>query len=111
MPSVSANVLAVGMTCPVGLHSRAALAAMDADITRFVRRTDLFDSNGEPVRTAALSIIDSRSTRTERAAVLARYALAEVLADVPVSIRSLKCFIALPERESDGLDADDLTRI
>lgn len=93
-----AQVIGVGMACPVGLHSRAALAAMHAGVVRFVEVDDLVGPGG-PVRASRLATLDHAATRTERATALARRAVQEALSghEEALAARRLPCFLALPE--------------
>jgi 3-oxoacyl-[acyl-carrier-protein] synthase-1 len=104
-----AHVIAVGLACPVGLYSRAALAAMRAGVVRFmeVDEVDSVDS----ARASMLASLPRGSTRTERAAMFAR-AVREALSgfDEP-GARSLPCFLALPEPAVGArIDVEALTR-
>lgn len=93
-----AHVVGVGLACPVGLYSRAALAAMRAGIVRFLE-VDEIGAIGS-ARASMLASLPLQSTRTERAAMFARHAAREALSDLDeLGGRSLPCFLALPEPE------------
>lgn len=97
MPRVLASVAGVGLACPVGLYSAAALAAMRAGITRIVERDDVEGPAG-PVRAHTLSVVDVRASRLERSLALARHALQEAVSGIEgPTVAPLHCFLALPE--------------
>lgn len=97
MPPFVARVAGVGLACPVGLRTAAALAAMRAGITRIVERDEV-EGPGGPARTHMLTTLDPRMPRLERCLALARPALQEavsLLQSPPPA--PLRCFVALPE--------------
>ena len=97
MSPVLASVTGVGLACPVGLHSAAALVAMRAGITRIIERDDVEGPAG-PVRAHTLSVVDVRASRLERSLALARHALQEAVSGIQAPLAApLRCFVALPE--------------
>lgn len=107
MSSALASIRGVGLACPLGLTSRAALAAMRAGISRF-REVDDFVGPGGSVRACMLAQLGSDRARTERAAELARHALTEAVAGLDPA-DALPCFLALPEPDvGPRIDLDGL---
>lgn len=97
MPPVLARVAGVGLACPVGLYSAAALAAMRAGITRIVERDEVEGPAG-PFRAHTLGLVDVRASRLERSLALARHALQEAVSVIQGPLAApLRCFVALPE--------------
>lgn len=86
----------VGLACPVGLHARAAAAAVRAGVSRFLERADVAGRDGS-VRASMLEAIPRAASRTERALWFARRALAEALTGRREGAGSMPCFLALPE--------------
>lgn len=92
-----AQIIGIGMACPVGLYTRAALAAMRAGVVRFTEVDDLVGPGGT-VRASMLTTLGGGATRTERAAMFTRHALREVLLGMGnLGEETLPCFLALPE--------------
>ncbi|MFZ6178799.1 3-oxoacyl-ACP synthase [Nannocystis pusilla] len=74
----SARVLGVGAACPLGLTTRAAFAAVEAGIRRFVEIDGVFDLAGEPARGCRLQSLAGEDP-FERALWFARRAAAQAL--------------------------------
>lgn len=97
MPPLVARVLGVGLSCPVGLRSAPALAAMRAGITRIIEREEV-EGPGGTVRAHTLSTLDPHTPRLERSLALARPALQEAVARLQGPFATpLRCLVALPE--------------
>lgn len=97
MRAALAEIVSVGMACPLGLSSRAALAAIRAGISRFAE-VDEFVGPGGPARASMLAQLGAGHSRTERVTLLARHALREAVCGLS-SVDPLPCLLALPEAD------------
>lgn len=111
MPPFVARVAGMGLACPVGLRTAAALAAMYAGITRIMERDEVEGPTG-PVRAHTLNTLDTKTPRLERGLALARPALQEAVSILQGPFAApLRCFVALPEPAvGPRIDPDLLAR-
>lgn len=79
-----AVIYGVGLSCPLGRHMRAAFAAAEAGIRRFVEVADIADPAGEPARACRLASLVEDDPFT-RALWFARDAVAAALAPMGTS--------------------------
>jgi 3-oxoacyl-[acyl-carrier-protein] synthase I len=103
--SRSADIVAVGMTTPLGATAARTAASVRAGISRF-RETAVYDERGEPLvmslvpdkdlPTVAPSLARSLPERSERMVRLASRALSESVAELP-SPERVPVLLALPE--------------
>lgn len=81
--AVDARIASVGLTCPVGLTAKAAIAAVEAGVTRFELVDAVLDPTAQPVSASRLSSLGER--RLDRAASLAVAAIRDALEPLDAS--------------------------
>ncbi len=90
------KILAMGMSCSLGLRWANACAAMRSTLASF-GELDYIDDDGEPILGAALEQLDGSPNHRARWLQLLAWALPEALARVPLAERSrLPVVLALP---------------
>ncbi|MCY1004682.1 hypothetical protein OV079_03670 [Nannocystis pusilla] len=92
----SARVLGLGVGCPLGLTARAAFAAVEAGLRRFVEIDGVLDLAGEPARGCRLQSLAGEDP-FERALWFARRAAAQALRPVAGGVAApVPVFVAVP---------------
>jgi 3-oxoacyl-[acyl-carrier-protein] synthase-1 len=90
------KILAMGLSCPLGLRWANACAAVRAGLVPFTE-LEYVDDDGEPILGAALEQLDALAGHQDRWIRLLAWALAEALAELPFELRSrLPVVLALP---------------
>lgn len=97
------NIAGMSLACPLGLYSKAAVAAMRAGISRFERLDEL------NVTISRLAALEPAASRGERMGALIRYAITETCQGMrECRLPCLPVFLALPE-DGSGAAFDDQT--